>query len=143
MAATTSSRGSVRSTPEISAPIRPVRRRDRSWTDWSMVTSCPPRTPRPIYRESGQGHRSGGQSRLCGIRNFVEPAGGHVVDIAVDRDSPWNKRMIANARDVLGHAPRVVTDREPVDVLRLGRARTPADIAEPIGSQFGGFKAAG
>src|SRR4051794_9550083 len=76
-----------------------------------------------------------------GIGNVDEATRLHVVQVPIDRDPSWNQRMVTNACDVLGDALGVVGDRKPVDVLRLGRAGTCADVGKPFGAELGGLEA--
>src|SRR5712671_4920795 len=52
-----------------------------------------------------------------GFWNLHELSGFHVVDVAVYRDVIGNQRVISNTRDILDHAPGVIGERQPIDVI--------------------------
>jgi len=51
------------------------------------------------------------------LGHLNQTSGGHVVDVAVDRDPAGHERMGTDPGDVLDNALRVVRDGQPVDVV--------------------------
>ncbi len=73
--------------------------------------------------------------------DFEEFAGADVVEVAVDGDGIGNKRVIADAGDVVEDGLLLIFDGEPFDVLAGAGAGALADIAEAARGEFGGFEA--
>src|SRR6266704_450408 len=70
------------------------------------------------------------------FRDFVEPAGFHVVEIAVDRDVAGDQRMVAKPANVSHDAPPLLLDREPVDKIPFRRARPLPTVVPAAGIHF-------
>src|SRR5262249_34570849 len=84
-----------------------------------------------------------GLTHRRGVRDLLQSAGLHVVDVSVDRDGFWNQRMVADTPHIGDDCRRVVLHREPVDELTFRRAWALADIAKAGGSQLRGLEALG
>jgi hypothetical protein len=74
--------------------------------------------------------RSGRASGFSRFADLDQPAGPDVVDEAVDRDPSGDEGMATDPTHVFDDALLAIGDVEPVDILRLRRARPAADVPE-------------
>ncbi len=63
---------------------------------------------------------SGGTTQRGRSLDFGQPAGLHVVNVAVDRDRGVDERVSPDAHNVLDHCCLLLADRVPLDIAAFG-----------------------
>src|SRR5260370_3507386 len=118
--------------------IRHMNRQQPSWRGCGTIERRGAvRSPTPIWQILASG--AGG----FGAFDFEKFSGAHIVKEAVDRNGFGDKRMIADAGDVIDHGLLLVADGEPLDVFTGAGARALADILEALRGESRGFEARG